>query len=96
MAHVIRNGKRYRFAVPYSGMRYQIAHYMPIQDASGHVDGNEQILFIDDHETGIGMECDGEDAVELEKLIRAFDSGDLTHAQFEAELAAFIRVGYPS
>lgn len=94
MAHVIRNGKRYRFAVPYNGMRYEIVHYMPIQDASGHIDDNEQFLFVDDNETGICMECDGEDAVELEKLIRAYHSGALTHSQFEADLAAFIREGY--
>lgn len=40
------------------------------------------------------MECDGEDAVELE--ISAFDSGALAHTQFESELAAFIREGYES
>ncbi len=94
MAYVIRKGKRYRLAMPYTGMRYEIVHYIPLQDASGHIDENEQLIFIEEHETGVSMECDGEDAVKLVQLIRAFDSSALAHAQFESELAAFIREGY--
>lgn len=91
MAIVIRGGKRYRFSIPYRGNRYQILRYGPAPDASGRINEDDLMLIIHDDESDFYMECDREDAAELEQIIEAINKGPLTTTQFEEALIGFIQ-----
>ena len=96
MAFVIRSGKRYRFSIPYTGNRYQIVRYGPAPDASGRINEDDLILIIHENEGDISLECDREDATELEQIIEALNKGALTTTQFEEALTGFIQKPTPN
>lgn len=82
MAYVIRKGKRYRLSLPHASVRYEILRYVPAFDELESSNDEDRLLFIDAHETGIIVECDGDDAKELERIINGLDNGSLSHDQF--------------
>lgn len=89
MAIVIHNGKRYRFSMPYRGDRFDVVRYAPAPDSSGLLNEDDLLLFIGDNESKLTIECDGEDAAELDQSIEALKAGTLTTAHFEDVLIKF-------
>jgi hypothetical protein len=91
MAYVLRNGKRYRFSIPYKGDTYHILRYDPVPDTSGIIGTSDFMLILCNDAGNFSIECDGEDAAVLERLIDSLNSNTRTPAQFEEALAAFVQ-----
>lgn len=90
MPIVIRDGKRYRFSIPYSGERYQILRYSPAPDATGNISENDLMLILIDEEENISVENDEDEANELEALIESFDNGTIDAHQIGRAFSAII------
>ena len=82
---------RYRFSILYTGDRFEVVRYAPAQNEFGELNEDDLILFIEDNESRLTIECDGADAAELDKSIEALEAGALTAAHFEDELIIFFR-----
>ena len=91
MAIVIHRGKRYHLSMFHVGDRYQLLRYGPMPDASGRVDENDLIFIIHEYTHNFTIECDGDDATELDRIVKAHNEGLLTPGQFEEMLAEFVR-----
>ena len=84
MALVTRNGKRYRFHLPFKVGHYTITRYGPLPN-----NADDLLIFVKDEIAGDGIEFDEAEARQLDDDISTYQNGEQTEDQFLAKLEAW-------
>lgn len=86
MAIVIHEGKRYKLFRPLTVGPYIVTRYGPLPDENGFVEPNGLLVFVEETNSGITVEADGEDARLLEPDILAYADGSFSETAFIGKL----------
>jgi hypothetical protein len=86
MAIVIHEGKRYKLFPPLTVGAYLVTRYGPLPDENGFLEPNDLLVFVEETNSGITVEADGEDARLLVPDILAYEDGSLSEVTFIGKL----------